>query len=223
MCGRFSFSNQAKAAISALQQRNVPTSLNIAPTHEAVVFKSMDMVQTMTWGLVPHWQKDGKNSGALINARVEDICEKPSFRVPIQQQRCIVPADSFYEWRTEGKQRIPYRIHATNHEVLWMAGIWDTWTDGNIKKETFSILTTTPNQEMKNIHDRMPIFLQHESQQQEWLYPHNVDNFVDNLLLQFKNMPDGLLKMYRVNEKMNHPSFQADDIHQEVAEPLRLF
>jgi hypothetical protein len=69
----------------------------------------------------------------------------------------------------------------------------------------------------------MPIFLQQEDQQQIWLYPHNVDNFVDNLLLDLKNMPDGLLKMYRVSEKLNHPNFQADDLHHEVAEPLRLF
>jgi putative SOS response-associated peptidase YedK len=223
MCGRFSFSTKAKAAISALQQHNVPISLNIAPTHQAVVFKSMDVVQTMTWGLIPHWQKDGKNSGALINARVEDIREKPSFRIPIQRQRCMVPADSFYEWRSEGKQRIPYRIHAQNNEILWMAGIWDTWTDGKTQKETFSILTTTPNKEMETIHNRMPIFLQQEDQQQIWLYPHNVDNNVDNLLVDLKNMPDGLLKMYRVSEKLNHPSFQADDLHHEVAEPLRLF
>ncbi len=223
MCGRFSFSNQAKATIAALQRHDVVASLNIAPTHQAVVFTNIDLVQTMTWGLVPHWQKDGKNSGALINARIEDIQEKPSFRVPIQRQRCIVPADSFYEWRTEGKQRIPYRIHAINKEVLWMAGIWDTWTDGKIKKDTFSILTTSPNREMETIHNRMPVFLQHEDQQQEWLYPHNVDNFVDNLLLRFKKMPDDLLKMYRVSEKLNHSGFQSDDAHDEVKEPLRLF
>ncbi len=228
MCGRYSFSKSAakKAEIQKLKGAdNVPMSMNIAPTQMAAVITSdaPDSMKLMSWGLVPHWQKNLNEAKPLINARVEDIGEKPSFRKAIRQQRCIVPADSFYEWRMEGKKRIPYRILNANDELLWMAGIWDVWTDGIIQKNTFSILTTEPNLEMKSIHNRMPIFLNTENDRNDWIYPHNVDNQVDNYVNKWINMPDGLLKMYRVTDKLNKNNYDGDDIHDEVPEPLSLF
>ena len=228
MCGRYSFSKLAskKSEIQKLKGADsVPISMNIAPTQVSAVITSdaPDTLQIMSWGLVPHWQKNLNEAKPLINARVEDIVEKPSFRKAIRQQRCIVPADSFYEWRIEGKKRIPYRIFSAHNNLLWMAGIWDIWTDGIIRKSSFSILTTGPNLEMKSIHNRMPIFLNTQNDRNEWLYPHNVDNQVDNYVSKWVTMPDNLLKMYRVTDKLNKNDYAGDDIHNKVAEPLSLF
>ena len=197
-------------------------SFNIAPTHTAYVIANdrPDALQTMEWGLVPHWSADGKNSGKLINARAEGIDEKPSFREPVHNRRCLVPADSFYEWRAgPGGRKIPYRIFLENGDLMFMAGIWDEWKHGNEIKRTFSIITTTPNEEMASLHNRMPVMLVDRKAQQSWLSPLPLDATIAML-----HPPmDGLLSMYPVSEKLNKPGYDAADLQEEVKEPPTLF
>ena len=135
MCGRYSFAPKPKQREALEDMLDLPEALqlsfNLAPTQPAYVIANdqPDTLQRMEWGLVPHWSKDGKNSGALINARAESLLEKPSFREAFRTRRCLVPADSFYEWKTlPGRQKAPYRIHSTDGQLLFMAGIWDIWT-----------------------------------------------------------------------------------------------
>jgi len=177
-------------------------------------------LQTMEWGLLPHWSTDGKNSGKLINARAEGIEEKPSFREPICTRRCLVPADSFYEWRTApGRQKLPYRILPQDGSLLIMAGIWDEWRrDGELKR-TFSIITTSPNEEMGNLHNRMPVLLTDADARQTWMSPIPLD---DALAL-LRPAADGLLSFYRVSEKLNAPGYDEPDLHEEVQELPTLF
>ena len=173
----------------------------------------------MEWGLVPHWSPDGKNSGKLINARAEGIEEKPSFRDAVRSRRCLVPADSFYEWRKEpGGKKAPYRILPQNGSLLFMAGIWDEWQQGNIQKHTFSIITTTPNVEMSALHDRMPVILTAEAQER-WLQESDLNKALELL----KPAADQYLSMYRVSDKLNKPGYDKADLQEPVAEPWRLF
>ncbi len=102
---------------------------NIAPTQQAYVIsnRAPGALQLFQWGLIPSWSKDPKMGGKLINARAETVMDKPSFRTSIRQRRCLVLADSFYEWKKEGKEKTPFRIFPRNGELLVMGGIWDTW------------------------------------------------------------------------------------------------
>ena len=125
MCGRFSFVVKKEKVKKQLPRVNVDNGLlessyNIAPTQNAYLLAQPlpTTLQMMQWGLIPHWSKDGKSGASLINARVETIVEKPSFRESIQWRRCVVLADSFYEWRTEGARKFPYRIQLPNDELL---------------------------------------------------------------------------------------------------------
>ena len=149
MCGRYSFVPSKKQQETQLKDLAPPApwrlSYNIAPTHQSYVITQPGHLEQMEWGLVPHWSRDGINTGKMINARSEGIEENPSFRDPVRQHRCVVPADSFYEWRTEpGRRKIPYRILRKDGSLLFMAGIWDEWQSNNEHKKTFSIITTTP-------------------------------------------------------------------------------
>lgn len=225
MCGRYSFAPKPKQLDAQLRDVQRPAELkisyNIAPTHAAYVITNHAwQLQTMEWGLVPHWSADGKNSGKLINARAEGIAEKPSFREPVHSKRCLVPADSFYEWRKEaGGRKIPYRIFLENGDLLFIAGIWDEWKKGSEIKRTFSIITTTPNIEMAALHNRMPVILPDTKAQQRWLSSLSLDE----ALALLHPVADGSLTMYRVSEKLNKPGYDAADLQEELWEEWRLF
>ncbi len=226
MCGRYSFAPKPKQLETALPGIQVPTQLkisyNIAPTHRAYVVTSEQplKLQKMEWGLVPHWSTDGKNSGKLINARAEGIEEKPSFRDAIRTRRCLVPADSFYEWRQEpGGKKAPYRIHLAQGGLMFMAGIWDEWHQDGTLKQTFSIITTSPNQEIAALHNRMPLIFAEPASQQQWLS----ELPLAKVLEMMEPLKNGMLQMYRVSDQLNKPGYDQEDLHKQAPEPWLLF
>ncbi len=225
MCGRYSFAPKPKQLEAQLHDMQRPLDLkisfNIAPTHQAYVVANddPDRLQLMQWGLVPSWSPDGKNGGKLINARAEGIGAKPAFRAAVRARRCLVPADSFYEWRTEGKRKIPYRISLKNGELLFLAGIWEEWRHGGELKRTFSIVTTEPNREMTALHNRMPVVLADAEQQQSWLYSKSLEEALATL----RPAGDDSLDLYRVSEKLNSPANDGPELHEKVPEELQLF
>jgi putative SOS response-associated peptidase YedK len=222
MCGRYSFVVKKEKVKKQLLLVNVDNGLlensyNIAPTQNAYLLAQPlpTTLQTMQWGLIPHWSKDGKGGASLINARVETIVEKPSFRESIQWRRCVVLADSFYEWRTERGRKFPYRIQLPNDELLLMAGIWDEWN----RVKTFSIITTEPNAEMSKIHNRMPVILRGYVDCEKWLGKTDLVDILDMC----KKPEEDFLHIYRVSEKINSVKNNSADMHNEVPEELRLF
>lgn len=223
MCGRFSFvidKPKIKKALPNLKvESDLRTSFNIAPTQQAYVITNDEPnnLQTMLWGLVPIWAKEGKPTGALINARIETILEKPSFQEPFLHHRCLVPADSFYEWRNVGGSKKPFRIRGNEGDLLFFAGIHSVWK--NMLK-TFAIITTEPNAEMKQIHTRMPVILRTEAEQAAWLANETSE---ESLLYMCQTPPDGFLQMYRVSEKVNSVKHDSADLHDAVSEDLTLF
>ena len=194
---------------------------NVAPTQHAYILANdqPERLQYVGWGLVPHWSNDGKNSGRLINARREGIEAKSSFRIPIRKRRCLVPADSFYEWRKDGPQKVPYRILLKNGELMLFAGIWDIWYDGDYGLKTFSIITTDANADVAAIHNRMPVVLADKEQQKHWLETEDLDEALSLL----QTPPEGLLKMYRVSEQVNSVVNNGPELQLEVPEPPTLF
>lgn len=148
------------------------------PQAPVITNDAPDKVQLLQWGLLPHWAKDKTIQNSTLNARIETIHEKPSFRDCVNQ-RCLIPADGFYEWQwldEKGKNKQKYHIHIPDEELFYFAGLWSKWTDkqtGELLK-TYTILTSEANPLMAETHNtkkRMPIIVQDEK---EWLESGNI-------------------------------------------------
>jgi len=146
-------------------------SYNVAPqTMQPVVRSSAETgrreLSRMRWGLIPFWAKDAKIGYSTINARAETIASSAIFREAAKRRRCLVPADAFYEWhKLNAKTKQPYAIALKDREIFAFAGLWETWKDkaADVHLETYTILTTDPNELMEPFHDRMPVILDPEN------------------------------------------------------------
>lgn len=168
MCGRFSQSKSAKAIAQAFDLANVPPltpRYNIAPTQPVgTVLQTGEDTQRqfrmLHWGLIPSWAKDPKIGARMINARAETVAEKPSFRAAFKQRRCLVLADGFYEWQQQEKKKQPFYCRMQDERPFAFAGLWEHWEDGNGEAiDSCTVLTTSSNELMRPIHDRMPVIL----------------------------------------------------------------
>ena len=115
------------------------------------------------WGLIPWWAKDPAIGNRMINSRAETLAEKPAFKELIGKRRCLVLADGFYEWRKEGKAKVPMRFKLKSGDSFAFAGLWDSWKkpDGSLLR-TYTIVTTEPNDVLRPIHNRMPAMLSND-------------------------------------------------------------
>jgi len=173
MCGRYLLKAPADAlrrAFGFVEQPNLMPRYNIAPTQDVAVIrerrepKGERTLQLLRWGLIPSWAEDMKGGAKLINARAEGISERPSFREAFQNRRCLVPADGFYEWRTEGKLKQPYLIQRRDRAPFAFAGLWERWIPKTQPPEpayidSFTIVTTEANALLRLLHVRMPVIL----------------------------------------------------------------
>jgi len=154
-------------------------SYNAAPqSFQPVVRLNRDTnqreVALLRWGLVPFWAKDAKIGLNTINARAEEAAAKPAFREALKKRRCLVPADAFYEWqRLDSKKKRPFAVALKSGEPYAFAGLWESWnsTVGDAL-ETFTILTTDPNELMSPIHNRMPVIVEPQNYER-WLDSEN--------------------------------------------------
>ena len=172
MCGRFArkSTHEVLADWFGVELEDMPwfaPSFNVAPQSvQPVVRLSRDTgnreFALMRWGLVPAWAKDAKIGYSAINARSEEVASKPAFREAFKKRHCLIPADNFYEWmRLDAKSKRPFAIALKSGEPFALAGLWESWRpkDG-APLETFTILTTSENELMRPIHDRMPVILE---------------------------------------------------------------
>jgi putative SOS response-associated peptidase YedK len=115
------------------------------------------------WGLVPSWAKDPKIGGRLFNARGETVAEKPSFRTAFAKRPCVVPVDGFYEWDRRGATKQPHFFTRTDQQPLLLAGLYERPRENDAPGAslgTCTVITTTPNDDIDGIHDRMPVVLE---------------------------------------------------------------
>jgi putative SOS response-associated peptidase YedK len=169
VCGRFAFYSPAEAAAALFQfEPGLPTEprYNIAPTQLIPVVRparegGRELVM-LRWGLVPFWAKDPSIGNRMINARAETLAEKPAYRHAFGKRRCLILADGFYEWRTEGRGKTPYFISLDGGEPFAFAGLWESWTDRSSGEslQTAVIVTTAASAFLAELHDRMPVVLQ---------------------------------------------------------------
>ena len=227
MCGRYSIViDEAKLRAQftrdlTLPPDGVPTNYNVAPTQRGLVITNdrPDEVAQFRWGLVPFWAKDLKIGARMINARSEGIESKPSFRKPIRERRCLVVADSFYEWQRRGGKKQPFRIKPADDRLLVMAGIWEQWTpkDGDPAPVfTYSVITGAPNAEMQPLHDRMPMLLLDADQQATWLAN---DTPLPQVLELLQTPPDGTLDYYPVSPLVGNVRNNGAELHQPFTPP----
>lgn len=178
-------------------------SYNIAPSQQVLAVihdgqkKRMGYLQ---WGLVPHWARDKKIGSGMINARSETAHEKPSFKQLMARKRCLIVADSFYEWENKNGDKQPHRIQVKDRKIFTFAGLWDRWEkDGEILF-TCTMLTKDSNEFMKNIHHRMPIILPREKEA-DWISPY-VKNPADAKAF-LENVDDVSFTSYHVSTYVN--------------------
>lgn len=184
MCGRFlEFSNleqlQKHFPIGKVLAKVTP-NYNVAPTQEILAIirqEGLNLLEKLHWGLVPHWAKDISSGYKMINARVETVASKPSFREAFKKRRCLIPADGFYEWTGEKGQKQPFFITLPDEKSFAFAGLWETWWDKDNQDETYrscTIITREASACLKDIHDRMPAVL-HPDTYDAWLDYDNHD------------------------------------------------
>lgn len=111
------------------------------------------------WGLVPGWSKQSRTKYATINARIETVAEKPTYRTPFRRQRCLIPADGYYEWKVINGHKIPHYIRMSDSRVFAFAGLWDHWVGEDETLESCSIIVMPANEVMRPLHERMPAIL----------------------------------------------------------------
>ncbi len=220
MCGRFTLFSTFDDIIDQfdidqfLPKDEYHPSYNVVPSQNILAIindGSHNRLGKLRWGLIPPWAKDEKIGYKMINARAETITEKPAFRKPLVSKRCIIPADSFYEWkRLDPKTKIPMRIKLKSSALFAFAGLYEKWkTHQGDPLYTCTIITTTPNELMKDIHDRMPVILTHDHEK-EWLNPLNTDpDDLKNLLLPY-DADD--MEAYEVSPLVNSPKNNSPEL-----------
>lgn len=215
MCGRFSQFEKITAVIdrfrmdSGVEAFGDPLFLqpryNIAPTQivPVVVGGQSRALRLMRWGLVPSWAKEQSIGQKMINARAETLHEKPSFKRLLSGRRCIIPATGFYEWKKDGRRKLPMHFRLKSGGLFGFAGLWDRWKypDGEGRDlESFTIITTSPNEVLRQVHHRMPVMLRREDEAR-WLDPGLKD--AEALLSILKPYPAEEMEGYPVTPSVN--------------------
>ena len=175
MCNRYFRDSDKQRLVEAFylgDREDLPLeiapSYNIAPTTmQPVIVPDRDTgersLRIMRWGLIPVWAKDPKAMGlSTMNAKAETLMEKPMWRTPFKKCRCLVPADGFYEWKKmDAKTKQPYAFRLKDDGPFAFAGVWEHWKapDGALEWDTYSIITTEPNEIAATVHNRMPVIL----------------------------------------------------------------
>lgn len=213
MCGRYALKTDIKQLAKRFGAKppaeTFEARYNISPTQEVPVIRNTDPGQLALarWGIVPDWDKTGKKT--IINAR-DDSLGKPTFRKSFRERRCLVLADSFYEWLATSGQRSkrPFRFFLKSEEPFAFAGIWSERAGEEGGKPYCAIITTGPNGVVGKVHDRMPAILLPEAEA-DWL---SLDTTPEQALELVRPYPDELMGAYEVSTLINSPANDAPEI-----------
>lgn len=226
MCGRFTLRNPEGIKISSIDWYDldyIVPRYNIAPSQDVLTVVERESTREATflqWGLIPSWSKEAKG---IINARLETIDTKPSFKESFEKRRCLILADGFYEWERNGKISQPYYFRMRDAAPFTFAGIWDRWQWQGRTITSCAIITTTANQLLAEIHHRMPVILPPESHN-AWLREDSRAADLKELLVPF---PAEQMTSHAVSYEVNDAKAEGEHLLREV-EPnigvtLRLF
>lgn len=222
MCGRFAFYSpvETTAALFGVSgSLDVKPRYNIAPTQYIAAIRNDEDAQaeltSFRWGLVPSWAKDPSIGNRMINARAETVAEKPSFRSAYRERRCLILADGFYEWHTEGGVKIPYFISLASGEPFAFAGLWENWQckETGETLETTTIVTKAANDFLSQLHQRMPVVLQ----------PDNAPRWLggDMELIEEAAINAPAFQAWPVDRKVNNARNESPDLNDPAGEPVK--
>ncbi len=211
MCGRFAQEHPDEIVVyfrshPADWVRGLGPRYNLAPTQPALVLRldpdGVRVVDRLRWGLVPRWAPDATRAARTINARAETVAQTPSFRLPLRERRCVVPASRFYEWARRGKARVPYSVQRADGAPFAFAGLWEAWQppEGGAPWTTFTVITTAAEGALGALHDRFPATLDAEGVA-TWLDPGSGPDALRPLL---RPLPAAALRVERVHPYVNN-------------------
>ncbi len=218
MCQRFSFSisrEKLKKQFSLnIKTAELQYSYNITVGQNAyIVDNQSNELKIMRWGFLPYWAKDEQIGLNYANAAAESIATQDSFRMAVRRQRCLIFADSFYEWRRQGRQSQPYRILLEDNGIIAFAGLYCEWQNENNEiQNRFTILTTQANAEMRLFGNRMPVIFKTTAEQQNWLSDAALPIVLDLL----KPLNDNALRYYPVAKEIENPDVNFPEIHRQA-------
>lgn len=227
MCGRYVLKSPLDEIIEEYQLDEAyyeeDEDYNIAPGSwipNIIESENKRLMQNFYWGLIPSWSKDQSFAAKTFNARVETLTEKASFKAAYKRRRSIIPANGYYEWKKEGKNKKPSYIFLKNNKLMSMAGLWESWNspDGSLILSC-SIITTKACNKLKDIHHRMPLILDKDTIN-IWLHhkTEDTEHLKEFLIPYDSNKLDLYLITTYVNSvKNNSPKCIEKD------EPLELF
>jgi putative SOS response-associated peptidase YedK len=226
MCGRFVSARERQQLIDEFGIERDQVTGDLAPDYNVAPTDSIYAVMTrapresreappvrelhaVRWGLIPSWAKDLSGAGRLINARAETVTEKPSFRNAFARRRCLIPADGYYEWMTEGKAKQPYYIYRADGGLLAFAGIYELWRNSEFPEDhqdawywSASIVTTQAADEIGRIHDRTPMVIAPDNWG-DWLDPANKDKELMLAAMRPATSGPGGLTSHKVSTEVN--------------------
>jgi putative SOS response-associated peptidase YedK len=224
VCGRFTLAPAAGRLFGPrfglAEDVSVEPRWNIAPSTSIPVItrrEGANRADWMHWGLVPVWADSPEVGSKMINARAETLTEKRSFSPLLEQNRCLVPADGFYEWQARaGAAKQPWYFHEPSGDVFSFAGLWTSWRpgDGVEPLESVTIVTTEPNALVRPVHKRMPAILA-AGAEESWL-DHSIA--VEEALGLLGPAPDGMLVAEPVSTRVNRVANDDRECVQPVAE-----
>lgn len=215
MCGRFAIRRPLAEVVEDFAADLVlfddfHPSYNVAPSQTVAAVrlkpKGRELVG-LRWGLVPSWSREFP-AAPPINARAETVATKPTFRNAFKSRRCLWPADGFYEWKREGKHKVPHFIRLADDNLFSFAGLWETWRGPDGEVQTCAHITTEPNEMLAQLHDRMPVILRPD-QYETWLDP---DAAPDTLISLLRPFPAEEMLTYPVSPRVNSPKNDDPDL-----------
>jgi putative SOS response-associated peptidase YedK len=181
MCGRYALFSPAETLAGHFKLDETPKLAprhNLAPGQPIAIIRQdaagRRVLSQAHWGLVPSWSAEPKTAFSAFNARAETVAEKPAFRQAFRQRRCLIPADGYYEWQTEGRRKQPFFIYRQDRAPFAFAGLWERWERGGQVLESCAIIVTEANAATRAIHARMPVILAAEDCGR-WLSPLSAD------------------------------------------------
>ncbi|HEV3088423.1 MAG TPA: SOS response-associated peptidase [Candidatus Elarobacter sp.] len=222
MCARFSLAGPERVADRYPQfkmRKNWPPRYNIAPTQDVLAARNdgTNEIVALRWGLVPFWARDLSIGQTMINARAETLAEKPAFRHALQQRRCVIFADGFYEWTGPKNKRQPYYFTLDDAAPFAFAGLWERWGPKDAKVETCTIVTCQPNELLTAFHDRMPAILD-DGAIDRWLH-----GDVGEALGTIVPYDTARMRSSPVTPEMNRTTFEDPRAIEPMAPPQTLF
>lgn len=234
MCGRVALftppvrlAKLLDAALAAGVEPEGHPSWNVGPQRRLFAVTELNgerVLDRYRWGLVPSWAKDPALGNRLFNARGETVAEKPSFRSAFAKRPCAIPVDGFYEWdHRPGKNRQPNFFTRVDGAPLVLAGLYEHWHDPAVTDAstlaTCTIITTTPSEDVDEIHDRMPVVLE-LSDVETWL--NVLDVSADERLALLQPAPTNTLQHHGVSSSVGSVKNDGPTLI-EPLEPQSLF